>query len=45
LATGILLRIPVNIIDRFIIVFGGYFIALGLLKAERAAPKTAPSET
>ena len=35
LATGILSRVPVNIIDRFIVVFGGYFIALGLGRLKR----------
>jgi hypothetical protein len=35
LAIGILSRIPVNIIDRFIVVFGGFFIALGLGKLKR----------
>jgi hypothetical protein len=30
LAMNILSRIPVNIVDRFIVIFGGYFIARGL---------------
>jgi len=30
LAMDILSRIPVNIVDRFIVIFGGYFIARGL---------------
>ncbi|MCL2557480.1 MAG: hypothetical protein FWE09_03285, partial [Treponema sp.] len=32
LATSILSRFPVNLIDRAIVVFGGYFIALGIRK-------------
>ena len=32
LAVNILSRIPVNIVDRFIVILGGYFISLGLLK-------------
>jgi hypothetical protein len=32
LAVNILSRIPVNIVDRFIVIFGGYGIALGLRK-------------
>jgi len=32
LAINILSRIPVNIVDRFIVIFGGYFISRGLLK-------------
>ena len=32
LAVGILSRIPVNLIDRAIVIFGGYFIALGIKK-------------
>jgi hypothetical protein len=30
LAMNILSRIPVNIIDRFIVIFGGFFIAEGI---------------
>jgi hypothetical protein len=32
LAMNILSRIPVNIIDRFIVIFGGFFIAEGITK-------------
>jgi len=32
LAVNILSRIPVNIVDRFIVIFGGYFISRGLIK-------------
>jgi len=32
LAINIISRVPVNIVDRFIVIFGGYFISLGLLK-------------
>jgi len=32
---NILARIPVNIVDRFIVIFGGYFISRGLLKLTR----------
>jgi len=32
LAVNILSRIPINIVDRFIVIFGGFFISLGLLK-------------
>ena len=35
LAVNILSRIPVNIVDRFIVVFGGYFISRGLVKFTR----------
>ena len=35
LTIGILSRVPINIIDRFIVVFGGYFLALGLGKLKR----------
>ncbi|MCL2192264.1 MAG: hypothetical protein FWB78_02570 [Treponema sp.] len=35
LAIGILSRFPINIIDRFIVVFGGFFIALGLARLKR----------
>jgi len=35
LAIGILSRVPINIIDRFIVVFGGFFIALGLGRLKR----------
>jgi len=35
LATGVLLRFPINIIDRFIVVFGGFVIALGLGRLKR----------
>jgi hypothetical protein len=37
LAVNILSRIPVNIVDRFIVIFGGYFISLGLAKIIRQA--------
>ena len=30
LAMNILSRIPINVVDRFIVIFGGYFIAKGL---------------
>jgi hypothetical protein len=32
LAVSILSRIPINIVDRFIVIFGGYFISRGLAK-------------
>jgi len=32
LAVNILSRISINIVDRFIVIFGGYFISRGLLK-------------
>jgi len=32
LAVNIISRIPVNIVDRFIVIFGGYFISRGLIK-------------
>ena len=32
LAVNMLSRIPVNIVDRFIVIFGGYFISRGLVK-------------
>jgi hypothetical protein len=35
LAVSILSRIPVNIVDRFIVIFGGYFISRGLVKITR----------
>jgi len=35
LAVNILSRIPVNIVDRFIVIFGGYFISRGLVKLTR----------
>lgn len=35
LAINILSRIPINIIDRFIVIFGGYFIARILVKFTR----------
>jgi len=35
LTIGILSRVPINIIDRFIVVFGGFFIALGLGRLRR----------
>ena len=35
LAINILSRIPVNIVDRFIVIFGGYFISRGLVKFMR----------
>jgi hypothetical protein len=35
LAVSILSRIPVNIVDRFIVIFGGYFISRGLVKFTR----------
>jgi len=31
----ILSRIPVNLVDRFIVIFGGYFAARGILKMNR----------
>ena len=36
LAMNILSRIPVNIVDRFIVIFGGYFIARGMKKIAAA---------
>ena len=35
LAVNILSRIPINIVDRFIVIFGGYFISRGLVKLIR----------
>ena len=35
LAINILSRIPVNIIDRFIVIFGGFFLSKGFLALER----------
>ena len=35
LAVNIFSRIPVNIADRFIVIFGGYFISRGLVKLTR----------
>jgi hypothetical protein len=35
LAVNILSRIPVNLVDRFIVIFGGYFISRGLVKIIR----------
>jgi hypothetical protein len=35
LPVNILSRIPVNIVDRFIVIFGGYFISRGLIKFMR----------
>ena len=35
LAVDILARIPVNIVDRFIVIFGGYFISRGLVRLIR----------
>jgi hypothetical protein len=35
LAVSILSRIPVNIVDRFIVIFGGYFISRGLAKISK----------
>ena len=35
LAVNILSRIPINIVDRFIVIFGGYFIYRGLVKLIR----------
>jgi uncharacterized membrane protein len=35
LVVSILSRIPVNIVDRFIVIFGGYFISRGLVKFSR----------
>ena len=35
LAVNILARIPVNIVDRFIVIFGGYFISRGMVKFTR----------
>ena len=32
LAVNILSRIPINIVDRFIVIFGGYFISRGLVR-------------
>jgi hypothetical protein len=32
LAMNILSRIPVNLVDRFIVIFGGYFISRGIKK-------------
>ena len=32
LAVNILSRIQVNIVDRFIVIFGGYFISRGLVR-------------
>ena len=32
LAVNILSRIPVNLVDRFIVIFGGYFISRGIVK-------------
>jgi len=32
LAVNILSRIPINLVDRFIVIFGGYFISRGLVK-------------
>ena len=32
LAVNILSRIPINLVDRFIVIFGGYFISRGLIK-------------
>jgi hypothetical protein len=34
LAMNILSRIPVNFVDRFIVIFGGYFISWGIIKFE-----------
>jgi len=38
LAMDILSRIPVNIVDRFIVIFGGYFISRGMLKIMKWFP-------
>jgi hypothetical protein len=38
LAVNILSRIPVNIVDRFIVIFGGYFISRGLIKITKSPP-------
>jgi len=35
LPINILSRIPVNLIDRFIVIFGGYFISQGIIYIER----------
>jgi len=35
LPMNILSRIPVNLIDRFIVIFGGYFISQGIIHIER----------
>ena len=35
LAVNILSRIPINIVDRFIVIFGGYIISRGLVKLIR----------
>ncbi|MDR3019482.1 MAG: hypothetical protein LBU66_01095 [Treponema sp.] len=40
LAVNILSRIPINIVDRFIVIFGGYFISLGLKKITQEKIKT-----
>ena len=32
LAVNILSRIPILLVDRFIVIFGGYFISLGLVR-------------
>jgi len=35
LPMNILSRIPVNLVDRFVVIFGGYFIAQGISRIER----------
>jgi len=35
LAVNILSRIPINLVDRFIVIFGGYFISRGLIKISK----------
>jgi len=40
LAVNILSRIPINLVDRFIVIFGGYFISLGLIKLLNKPAKT-----
>jgi hypothetical protein len=35
LAANILARIPINIVDRFIVIFGGYLISRGLVKIDK----------
>jgi len=37
LAVNILSRIPINLVDRFIVIFGGYFIFRGLVKINALA--------
>ena len=35
IAENILVRVPVNLADRFIVVFGGYFVSRGLVRLMR----------